>query len=27
MVKVTITNAGEAAGLLSAAQYKELIGK
>jgi glycine cleavage system H protein len=27
MVKVSITNAGEAAGLLSAAQYKELIGK
>lgn len=27
MVKVTITNAGEATGLLSAAQYKELIGK
>ncbi len=27
MVKVTISNAGEAAGLLSAAQYKELIGK
>ena len=27
MVKVTITNVGEAAGLLSAAQYKELIGK
>jgi glycine cleavage system H protein len=27
MVKVTITNAGEGAGLLSAAQYKELIGK
>ena len=27
MVKVSITNAGEVAGLLSAAQYKELIGK
>ncbi len=27
MVKVSITNAGEADGLLSAAQYKELIGK
>jgi glycine cleavage system H protein len=27
MVKVTITNASEAAGLLSAEQYKELIGK
>jgi glycine cleavage system H protein len=27
MVKVSITNPGEAAGLLTAAQYKELIGK
>ncbi|HRG78653.1 MAG TPA: glycine cleavage system protein GcvH [Cyclobacteriaceae bacterium] len=27
MVKVTITNAAEASGLLSASQYKELIGK
>lgn len=27
MVKVSITNADEATGLLSAAQYKELIGK
>ncbi len=27
MVKVEISNAGEAAGLLSADQYKELIGK
>lgn len=27
MVKVTITNAAEASGLLSALQYKELIGK
>lgn len=27
MVKVSITNPGESAGLLTAAQYKELIGK
>ena len=27
MVKVTITNTAEASGLLSASQYKELIGK